>query len=89
VLLRDPAAEPHGIVVREVTVSPGDAEAYMDAESAVEAVPMPDVLQAWLADYVAAFHVEQVFRKRQRKPYDPRKSLGRGRGSNDDGPADG
>jgi hypothetical protein len=80
VMVRDPAADPHGITVRDVTLSPGDAEAYMDAESTVEAVPMPDVLQAWLADYVAAFHVEEAFRKRPRKPYDPRKGGPNGRG---------
>jgi Protein of unknown function (DUF3305) len=79
-MLRDPAAEPHGVVVRHVTLSPGDAEAYMDAVSSVDPVPMPDVLAAWLADYVAAFHVEEVFRKRERKPYDPRKGLGGRRG---------
>jgi hypothetical protein len=73
VLVRDPAVEPHGILVRHVTVSPGDAEAYMDAVSIVDAVPMPDIVRAWLEDYIAAFHVEQVFRRRQRKPYDPRK----------------
>ncbi|HEX2116262.1 MAG TPA: DUF3305 domain-containing protein, partial [Alphaproteobacteria bacterium] len=89
VLARDPAVDPYGIVVRHVTVSPGDAEAYMDAESAVEAVPLPDVVQAWLEDYVAAFHVEEVFRKRKRKPYDPRKGFGRGSGSKDYGPSDG
>jgi hypothetical protein len=89
VLVRDPAADPHGIVVRHVTVSPGDAEAYMDAESAVEAVPLPEIVQAWLHDYVAAFHVEEVFRKRKRKPFDPRKGIGRGSGSSDHEPSDG
>jgi hypothetical protein len=79
VLLRDGKAEPHGLVVRHVTVSPGDAQAYMDAVSAVEAVPMPDVVAAWLEDYIAAFHRDEVFRKRQRKPYDPRKGSDRAR----------
>jgi hypothetical protein len=88
VLVRDPAVDPHGIVVRHVTLSPGDAEAYSDAISAVDAVPIPDVVAAWLADYVAAFHVEEPFRKRKRKPHDPRKGFGRGSGSNDYGPSD-
>lgn len=87
VLMPDPAADPHGLMIRHVTLSPGDAEAYMDAESTVEAVPMPDVVRAWLEDYVAAFHVEQEFRKRKRKPHDPRKGFGRGSGSNDYGPS--
>jgi hypothetical protein len=85
VLVRDPAVDPHGILVRHVTLSPGDAEAYMDAVSIVDAVPMPDIVRAWLQDYIAAFHVEQVFRKRQRKPYDPRKGPARRSGPGDDG----
>ena len=88
VLVRDDKAEPHGLVVRHVTVSPGDAEAYMDSLSAVEAVPLPDLVRAWLEDYVAAFHVEQEFRKRKRKPHDPRKGFGRGKDANDYGPSD-
>jgi len=88
VLVRDEKAEPYGLVVRHVTVSPGDAEAYMDPLSAVEAVPLPEIVAAWLADYIAAFHVEQTFRKRKRKPHDPRKGFGRGSGSNDYGPSD-
>jgi hypothetical protein len=87
-MVRDPAAEPHGIVVRHVTLSPGDAEAYMDAVSSVDPVPMPDVLAAWLTDYVAAFHVDEVFRKRARKPYDPRKGVARGRGPGQHEPTD-
>jgi hypothetical protein len=86
--LRDPGGNPHGILIRHVTVSPGDAEGYMDAVSIVEAVPLPDVVHAWLTDYVAAFHVEEVFYKRPRKPYDPRKALG-GRRGPDDEPTDG
>lgn len=89
VLMRDDKADPHGLVVRHVTVSPGDAQAYMDALSTVDAVPLPEVVAAWLADYVAAFHVEQEFRKRKRKPHDPRKGFRRGSGSNDYGPSDG
>lgn len=88
-LVRDEKAEPLGLVVRHVTVSPGDAEAYMDPSSSVDAVPLPEVVAAWLADYIAAFHVEQQFRKRHRKPYDPRKGLGRGSGSDDEGLSDG
>ena len=87
VMQRDPAATPHGLAIRHVTLSPGDAEAYMDGVSAVEPVPMPEVLIAWLRDYVDTFHVEQEFRKRKRKPYDPRKGFGRGGGSNDNGPS--
>jgi Protein of unknown function (DUF3305) len=87
VLQMDPTAEPHGVAVRLVTVSPGDAEAYMDGASSVEPVPIPDVIAAWLGDYVALFHVDEEFRKRERKPHDPRKGFGRGSGSNDYGPS--
>jgi hypothetical protein len=87
VMERDPAAEPHGITIRAVTVSPGDAEAYMDEACSVEPVPLPDAIAAWLEDYVAQFHVDEAFRKRKRKPHDPRKGFGRGSGSNDYGPS--
>jgi hypothetical protein len=87
VLQIDRTAEPHGVAVRLVTVSPGDAEAYMDGTYIVDPVPIPDVVAAWLEDYVATFHVEEAFRKRKRKPHDPRKGFGRGSGSNDYGPS--
>jgi hypothetical protein len=87
VLRVDPTAEPHGVAVHVVTVSPGDAEAYMDGTYIVEPVPIPDVIAAWLEDYVATFHVEEAFRKRKRKPHDPRKGFGRGSESNDYGPS--
>ena len=85
VLQLDATAEPHGVAVRLVTVSPGDAEAYMDGAYSVDPVPLPDVIAAWLEDYVAQFHVDEAFRKRKRKPHDPRKGFGRGSGSNDYG----
>ena len=85
VLHPDPTAEPHGVAVRFVTVSPGDAEAYMDGAYTVDPVSLPDVIEAWLEDYVAQFHVDEAFRKRKRKPHDPRKGFGRGSGSNDYG----
>lgn len=87
VLQMDSTAEPHGVAVRLVTVSPGDAEAHMDGSYTVEPVPIPDVIAAWLEDYVAQFHVDEVFRKRKRKPHDPRKGFGRGSGPNDYGPS--
>jgi hypothetical protein len=87
VAMQQDAAAPHGLLVRHVTLSPGDAEAYMDSASMVDPVPMPDVLTSWLRDYVDAFHVEQQFRKRKRKPHDPRKGFGRGSGSNGHGPS--
>jgi hypothetical protein len=87
VVQREPTAEPHGVTIRAVTVSPGDAEAYMDDACSVEPVPLPEAIAAWLEDYVAQFHVDEAFRKRKRKPHDPRKGFGRGSGSNDYGPS--
>ncbi|MGQ0662539.1 MAG: DUF3305 domain-containing protein [Pseudomonadota bacterium] len=67
-------AGPYGIAVEHVTVSPTEAEAYLVAgDDIVERVPMPEVIAAWLADYIAAYHVEEPFYKRQRQKLDPRK----------------
>lgn len=86
VLERKDGAAP-GVALRHVTVSPGDAEAFMDDMHLVDPVPMPDLVAAWMAEYIAAFHVEQTFRKRKRKPHDPRKGFGFGSGSIDYGPS--
>jgi len=51
----------------KVTASPHDAEVYeVDGERLIDAVPMPQDLQALLAGFVAEHHVEQPFHKRQR-----------------------
>lgn len=56
------------------TVCPYEAEGYTeDSEQIVEGVPMPDVVAAWLNDFCEQYHVEQEFKKRKRKAYDPRK----------------
>jgi hypothetical protein len=84
VLRRDPSLPPPGIVVRHVTVSPGEAEAYaVDGEHIVEKVPMPEALMAWLGDYVRAYHVEEAFKKRKRTRIDPSKGFGKGAEGND------
>jgi hypothetical protein len=86
VLRRDPSLPPPGIVVRHVTVSPGEAEAYaVDGEHIVEKVPMPEALMAWLGDYVRAYHVEEAFKKRKRTRIDPSKGFGKGAEGNDYG----
>jgi hypothetical protein len=59
------------------TVDPYEGEALAgDPGLVVEAVAMPEALQAVLADFVARFHVERPFEKRQRKRADPH-ALGR------------
>jgi hypothetical protein len=44
----------------------------------VEALPMPDDIRAWIADFFAARHVERAFFKRTRDRFDPAR---RGRGA--------
>ncbi len=63
-----------GIYPFLATVSPYEAQNCLDGdEDLVEPVPMPDVVQAWLADFIAKYHVDEPFKKRKRKPFDPRK----------------
>ena len=72
----DDAAE---IVPFLVTVSPHEAEGYTeDSEQIVEGVPMPPEMVTWVKEFIAKYHVEVAFKKRKRKPYDPRKSGFRG-----------
>jgi len=62
------------IVPHLVTVCPYEAESYTeDSEQIVEGVPMPEVVAAWVKDFCDTYHVEQEFKKRKRKAYDPRK----------------
>lgn len=75
-----------GLRLRTITPSPWEAEAYLDGMHVVERVPMPPAIEQLARDYVAAFHVETVFLKRQRKRHDPRKGFGRGSEANDYGP---
>lgn len=55
------------------TVCPYEAQDYMDSgEEIVEHVPMPAGIAAWMAEYIAVHHVDEQFKKRKRKPFDPR-----------------
>lgn len=75
VLTPGEGADDPEVIPTLVTVCPYEAERYMeDSEMAVEGVPMPEEIAAWLAAFVDAFHVEEAFTKRkQKKAYDPRK----------------
>ncbi len=54
-----------------VTASPFEAQDYLDSgEDIVERVPMPPVIQAWIADFIACHHRERPFRKRRRREID-------------------
>lgn len=60
------------------TVCPFEAQAYLDGdEDLVEPIPMPDVVAAWLSDFVEKHHVDEPRRKRKQTPQaaaeDPRK----------------
>ncbi len=67
VVLRPDDGEPQGMRLQHVTVSPYEAEAYtVSGTDLVAKTPMPELLAAWLDDYIKAFHVEEQFRKRQR-----------------------
>jgi hypothetical protein len=58
--------------VMATTVDPAEGEALTEpAQAIVEAVAMPQALQDVLAAFVAAYHVEHVFEKRQRDRANP------------------
>lgn len=51
----------------KATVCPYEAQGYSESGGdAVEPVPMPDVIAAWVQDYVARHHVDRPFVKRKR-----------------------
>lgn len=66
VILRQTTGEtPLDIVL--ATASPYEAQDYADSgEELVEKVPMPEGLIAWVHDFVARHHEEEVFVKRRR-----------------------
>ena len=67
----DPDAE-HEIEPFLVTASPYDAQDYQDAgDEILEGVPIPEDVLAWIEDFVERHHVDEPFRKRKRKRYDP------------------
>ena len=56
------------------TVCPYEAQDYMDSsEETVQSVPMPDTVASWLAEFIETNHVDEPFKKRKRKAFDPRK----------------
>ena len=58
--------------VAAVTANPYEGESMAEGiGEVVEAVPMPAEIQAKVAAYFDAFHVEQVFHKRKRDRADP------------------
>lgn len=57
-----------------VTACPYEAQDYLDSgEEIVDSVPMPLSVMAWLDEYIEYHYVEEPFKKRKRKAFDPRK----------------
>jgi len=72
VLMREDETTEAGISPFLVTVCPFEAQAYLDGdESMLEPVPMPEVVKAWLAEYIEAHHVDEPRYKRKNKRHDP------------------
>jgi len=70
VILRRSSDE-RGIGLHLATVCAGEAHAYAESmEDTVEAVPMPDVIRDWVAEYVTRHHVDEKFYKRKRTKAD-------------------
>jgi Protein of unknown function (DUF3305) len=69
----DDDEEPLPIAVEMVTVSPFEAQDFLDSgEDLVEPLPMPEPLLAWLTRFIAEHHEEEVFIKRKRDKLDIR-----------------
>lgn len=74
IVLRD-NGDPHAeeeVVPFRVTASPFEAQDYLDAgDEIVEGVTMPDGVIAWVKAFCDFHHVDEPFKKRKRKRYDP------------------
>jgi hypothetical protein len=78
VALRPTGAEPPYELLL-VTANPSEGEALTEpGTDLVDTVPMPDVIRAAVAAFVAEHHVEQVFVKRKRDRADPQALARRG-----------
>ncbi|HEY2534158.1 MAG TPA: DUF3305 domain-containing protein [Xanthobacteraceae bacterium] len=71
IVLRPTDREPP-FEVAAVTAEPSEGEAFSEsAANLVDSVPMPESIQATIAEFVAAHHVEHPFVKRERTRTDP------------------
>ncbi|ACA17493.1 molybdopterin-guanine dinucleotide biosynthesis protein A [Methylobacterium sp. 4-46] len=76
---------PETYEIATVTADPYEGEALAEGiGEIVEAVPMPPEMQAWLAAYYAAHHVERPFEKRKRDRADPEALARQGRRRDDE-----
>jgi hypothetical protein len=68
----DDPASPAPVRPTLVTASPWEAQGYLESGfEAVEGVPMPEGLIAWVQAFIDRHHVDEPFRKRQRQPAGP------------------
>lgn len=66
-VLRETAEDSRPLEALLVTASPFEGQDYADSgEDIVEKVPMPEGLGAWIRDFCAAHHEEEIFVKRRR-----------------------
>lgn len=71
VVLR-PSGSPPGVALYRVTADSAEGEALTEpGTDIIEALPMPAAVQARLAAFVEAHHVERPFVKRKRNKADP------------------
>jgi hypothetical protein len=74
VVLRPDEDGDHEVVPFLVTACPFEAGDYEESgDEIVLGVAMPDSMIAWVDAFVEEHHVEVPFKKRRRKPYDPRR----------------
>lgn len=62
-----PAGRKPPVEILALTADTSEGEGYTETgTSVVETVPMPAEIAAFVAEFVAAYHIERVFEKRQR-----------------------
>ena len=67
----DPAVE-EDVAPFLITASAFQAQDYLDAgDDIIEGVTMPDAIVAWVQGFCDHHHVDEPFKKRKRKRYDP------------------
>lgn len=68
----DDVADGNDVTPFLVTASPFEAQDYLDAgDDIIEGVTMPDAIVAWVQAFCDHHHVDEPFKKRKRKRYDP------------------
>ena len=74
VVLRPDEDSESDVVPFLATVNPYESQDYVDGDENVDSVPMPEVMIAWVGQFIAEHHVDQPFKKRKQEAYDPEKA---------------